>query len=131
MMALLDTNAYTAFRLGDERVRQRIARVDEVGLSAIVAGELIYGFRHGSRGQENLAELEAFIASPWVRFLEVTYTTADRFGRISATLRRASSPIPTNDIWIAAHAMEAGADLISFDQHFDRVPGLAWMDPAV
>ena len=63
MMMILDTNAYTAFRLGDERVRRRIARAGEVGFSAIVAGELIYGFRHGSRLRQNLADLEQFIAS--------------------------------------------------------------------
>ncbi len=129
MMVMLDTNAYTAFRAGDARVRDRIARADAVGFSAIVAGELLYGFRHGARTGENLADLERFLASPWVRFLEVGYITADRFGRISASLRRSGTPIPTNDIWIAAQALEHGADLLSFDRHFEHVPGLAWVDP--
>ncbi len=55
--------------------------------------------------------------------------TADRFGLIAMTLRRKGRPIPTNDIWIAAHAMEAGADLISADRHFGEVDGLAWTMP--
>lgn len=61
--------------------------------------------------------------------LPVTLVTADRFGRIAATLRRKGRPLPTNDIWIAAHAMESGADLLSFDGHFEHVEGLAWIQP--
>jgi tRNA(fMet)-specific endonuclease VapC len=48
----------------------------------------------------------------------------DRFGRIAAALRKAGTPIPTNDIWIAAHAFETGAELITFDRHFDHVRSL-------
>jgi tRNA(fMet)-specific endonuclease VapC len=60
----------------------------------------------------------------------VTYTTADRFGRVAAALRAKGRPIPTNDMWIAAHAMETGAELLSFDQHFEAVDGLAWALPS-
>jgi tRNA(fMet)-specific endonuclease VapC len=56
----------------------------------------------------------------------VTLTTAERFGRIAAALRRRGTPIPTNDIWIAAQAMESGAELLSFDEHFAEVDALAW-----
>lgn len=56
----------------------------------------------------------------------VTYATADRFGRVAAALRAKGRPIPTNDIWIAAHAMETGAELLSFDQHFAAIDGLVW-----
>jgi tRNA(fMet)-specific endonuclease VapC len=61
-----------------------------------------------------------------VELLPVTRTTADRFGRIAAALRKAGTPIPTNDIWIAAHAFESGAELVTFDDHFAAVPGLVW-----
>lgn len=64
--------------------------------------------------------------SPYVELVPVTLTTADRFGRIAASLRVKGTPIPTNDIWIAAHAFETGAELLSFDRHFDRVDGLVW-----
>jgi tRNA(fMet)-specific endonuclease VapC len=70
---------------------------------------------------------EAFLDSPYVNLVPVTYTTADRFGRVAATLRAKGRPIPTNDIWIAAHAMETGAELLSFDQRFAAVDGLAWV----
>jgi tRNA(fMet)-specific endonuclease VapC len=59
----------------------------------------------------------------------VTLETADRFGRIAAALRRRGTPIPTNDVWIAAHAFESGAELLSFDRHFEQIDGLAWTDP--
>ncbi|HVT04403.1 MAG TPA: PIN domain-containing protein [Thermoanaerobaculia bacterium] len=55
--------------------------------------------------------------------------TSDRFGRIAASLRRKGRPLPTNDIWIAAHAMESGAELPSFDRHTDQVDGIAWVQP--
>ena len=61
---------------------------------------------------------------------KVTLVTSDRYSRIALSLRRKGRPIPTNDIWIAAHAMETGAELISFDEHFDQVDGLAWVHPS-
>jgi len=60
----------------------------------------------------------------------VTFVTAERFGRIAAALREKGRGIPTNDIWIAAHAMETGADLVSFDTHFGEIDGLVWVDPS-
>jgi tRNA(fMet)-specific endonuclease VapC len=90
-----------------------------------VAGELQFGFRSGSRYAHNLKTLEAFLANPYVELLPVTWTTAERFGRIAVALRAKGRPIPTNDIWIAAHAMETGADLLSFDEHYSLVDGIA------
>ena len=86
----------------------------------------MFGFRNGSRLAKNAAELDAFLADAHVEMFAVTPTTADRFGRIAAALRRAGTPIPTNDIWIAAHAFESGAELVTFDGHFASIPGLVW-----
>src|SRR4051812_153753 len=61
---------------------------------------------------------------PWVALQPVTQTTADRFGRIAAALRKAGTPIPSNDIWIAAHAFETGAELVTYDKHFESIRGL-------
>jgi len=104
-----------------------IRRSESVWVPAIVAGELLYGFRSGNRFEENSARLEAFLEAPTVDLLPVTFTTADRFGRIAAALRKKGTPIPTNDIWIAAQVMEVGADLLSSDSHFGAVEGLAWL----
>jgi tRNA(fMet)-specific endonuclease VapC len=126
---LLDTNAYAALFRGNEAVADRVRRAEEVLISAIVAGELLFGFRNGSRSEANARRLDDFLASSYVAFLPVTLVTADRFARIAASLRRKGRPLPSNDIWIAAHAMESGADLLSFDQHFGQVDGLAWIHP--
>ena len=114
MRILLDTNAYAEWKRGDEAVARLVREAEEVLISAVVVGELLYGFRRGS---------------PYATFLPVTRTTADRFGRIAAALRTKGRPIPTNDMWIAAHAMETGADLVSFDLHFEVVDGVAWVRP--
>jgi tRNA(fMet)-specific endonuclease VapC len=126
---LLDTNAYTALFRGHKGVAARVRRAEQVLLSTVVAGELLFGFRNGSRFETNREELEDFLNSPYVLLLPVTLVTADRFGRIAASLRRKGRPLPTNDIWIAAHAMESGADLLSFDQHFKEIEGIAWIQP--
>lgn len=89
----------------------------------------MFPFRNGSQDEANRRDLEDFLASPHVALLPVTLVTAERFGRIAASLRRKGRPLPTNDIWIAAHAMESGADLLSFDGHFEQIDGLAWVRP--
>ena len=129
MRLLLDTNAYAALFRGNEAVAGLVRRAEQVLISSIVAGELLFGFRNGSRYEANARRLDDFLASPYVAFLPVTLVTADRFARIAAALRRKGRPLPSNDIWIAAHAMESGADLLSFDQHFAHVDGLAWVHP--
>jgi tRNA(fMet)-specific endonuclease VapC len=124
---LLDTNVYAALLRGDTAVAGQVRRSERVYLSTIVLGELLFGFRNGSRYARNQEELDEFLANPYVEVLPVTPTTAERFGRTAASLRRKGRPIPTNDIWIAAHALESGADLLSFDRHFEEVDGLAFV----
>lgn len=132
MKVLLDTNAYSALRRGHEFVADRVRNSEEVLLSMVVVGELLFGFRNGSRYEENTQALRLFVEDPNVRLLPVTWETADWFGRISAALRTTGRPIPTNDMWIAAHAMEASADLLSSDPHFGNIDGLSWTPfPAV
>ncbi len=107
----------------------RVRRAEQVLISAIVAGGLLFGFRNGARYEANVRRIDDFLASPYVAFLPVTLVTADRFARIASALRRKGRPLPGNEIWIAAHAMESGADLLSFDPHFAEVDGLAWVHP--
>lgn len=114
---------------GTKPSRRGVRRAEQVLVSVVVAGELLFGFRNGTRHEANMRDLEDFLASPYVALLPVTLVTADRFGRIAASLRRKGKPLPTNDIWIAAHAMESGADLLSFDRHFEHVDGIAWIQP--
>jgi len=127
---LLDTNAYSALFRGDADVAARVRAAEQVLVSTIVAGELLFGFRNGSRYEANRRDLEQFLSSPYVSLLPVTLVTAERFGRVAAALKRKGRPLPTNDIWVAAHAMESGAELVSFDRHFAEVDGLAWVEPS-
>jgi tRNA(fMet)-specific endonuclease VapC len=121
---LLDTNAYVELLKGNPDVASLVRAAEQLMFSMVVVGELLFGFRNGSRYDKNLALLDEFLSQPWVELQLVTRTTADRFGRIAAALRKAGTPVPTNDIWIAAHAFETGAELITFDHYFDRIRGL-------
>jgi tRNA(fMet)-specific endonuclease VapC len=127
---LLDTNAYSELARGRPGLAELVRRAEALLVSPIVIGELLGGFRRGARWEDNVADLRRFLAQPRVTLLPVTWTTADRYSRIYSDLRRRGRPIPTNDLWIAAQAMETGADLVSFDPHFQHVEGLAWIDPA-
>ncbi len=127
MRILLDSNAYSAFMRGSEEVRDLIQDAEEVLFSAIVVGEQLYGFRQGAHYDRNLAELRSFLDRPYVSFIPVGPVTADRYSRVMTALKAKGRPIPTNDVWIAAHAMETGADLVSADGHFEHVDGIAWI----
>lgn len=127
MRILLDSSAYTQLARGHHTVADLVRRSHEVVLSAIVVGELLYGYRYGSRTALNVRELDEFLANPYVTFAPVSRVTADRYARVAAALRSKGRPLPTNDIWIAAHAMETGTDLISADRHFEHVDGLTWI----
>ena len=68
--------------------------------------------------------LARFLGEPFVVTLPSTAEVARRYGQVFAKLRQAGTPIPTNDIWIAAATIDAGAQLLTFDSHFQQVPGL-------
>ena len=127
MRVLLDSNAYSRLMRGDDQTAAVVRDATEILMSAVVIGELLYGFRNGSRFDRNAADLRSFLDNPYVSFVPVGSTTADRYSRIAAALRAKGNPIPTNDVWIAAHAMERGADLVSADRHFEAVDGIAWL----
>ena len=126
MKILLDSNAYSLWKRGHRHVAELIRSSGEVLVPIVVVGELLYGFRYGPRPEDNVRELHLFLGNSRVDIVATTMTTADRYARIASALRARGRPIPTNDIWIAAHAMETGADLVSSDQHFAVVDGLAW-----
>jgi tRNA(fMet)-specific endonuclease VapC len=121
---LLDTNAYVRYLRGDERVLSYLAQADTVYMSVFVLGELLAGFRAGGKEKDNRRILERFLLKSTVTVLDGTLETADFFGLVMASLKKAGTPIPINDVWIAAHAQETGSILVTFDEHFTLVPGL-------
>lgn len=121
---LLDTNAYTRLLRGDQGVLEVLGRADTVFMSVFVLGELYAGFRGGARESENRAQLEQFLGRPTVRVLAASQETAEIFGAIKHRLCEAGTPIPVNDVWIAAHATESGSYLVTRDAHFAGIAGL-------
>jgi tRNA(fMet)-specific endonuclease VapC len=121
---LLDTSAYSRFRAGDSRVHDLVAAAEVVIVPTTVLGELYGAFELGSRARENRLVLAEFLGEPFVTVAPVSATVARQYGRIYASLRRAGTPIPVNDMWIAASAIDQGACLLTFDDDFERVAGL-------
>lgn len=121
---VLDTSAYSHLRVGHSAVVDSLARADTVVVPAVVVGELEAGFLLGKRVEENRRTLAEFLDEPFVNILDVSAVTARRYGQIFAALRLAGTPIPINDIWIAAATMECGGHLLTFDVDFSRISGL-------
>lgn len=122
---LLDTNAYTAIlRNKGESVLDAIDEVEKLFFSVVVIGELYAGFRNGTRFRENVGALKEFLSDPIVTVADVNEETAEIFGELKSILKKQGTPIPLNDIWIAAQCVERGAVLVTFDKHFSNIPGL-------
>ena len=129
MKVSLDANAYSMLRRGGRSLEQCLAEADEVYISAVVLGEIHAGFLMGTRHEENLAALDEFLSLPGTEVIPVTRSIAERYGVIVQQLKQQGTPIPTNDIWIAATALETGTRLVSYDSHFQHVPGLIVLAP--
>ena len=121
---LLDTNALVHFLRGDEKVMTYLAQADRVYMSVFVMGELYAGFKAGPKEKGNRQILERFLLKPTVTVLDANSETADFFGFIFASLKKSGKPIPISDVWIAAHALETGSILVTYDSRFAAVPGL-------
>jgi tRNA(fMet)-specific endonuclease VapC len=119
---LLDTNIVIALFAKDVAVQQRLAEAHEVFVPSIVLGELYYGAHKSARVAENFARIDAFAASNTV--LPCDTITAQRYGDIKNKLRAKGRPIPENDIWIAAIAMQHQLTVVARDGHFHEVDGL-------
>ena len=117
---LIDTSAYAQFRRGQPDVVTILTTAERLFLSAITLGELEAGFALGSRPDENRSALRDFLAEPFVTIVNVDEAVARRYGSLFAGLRRAGTPVPTNDIWIASCALQVGAQVVTFDADFDR-----------
>ncbi|MDP9359819.1 MAG: type II toxin-antitoxin system VapC family toxin [Acidobacteriota bacterium] len=125
---LLDTSAYSAFMSGYIPVRAPVQEASELWLSATVLGELLAGFRKGNRTRENELRLRDFLAEPRVYFALIDGETAERYAVIHDHLRRAGTPVPVNDVWIAAAAFQRGLKLLTLDEHFRRIPQVHVVD---
>ena len=122
---VLDTSAFSRLRAGHEQVLDLVAAADIVFMPATVIGELHAGFELGRRVRENRLVLADFLDEPTVAIIETSVEVARRYGQLFAQLKRAGTPLPVNDIWIAAATMDCAGHLLTFDAHFKKVPGLS------
>ena len=121
---VLDTCAYSHLRAGHVQVLDLVANAAVVVIPVTVLGELQAGFELGRRAQENRRVLAEFLDEPFASVLDVTATTVRYYARIIASLRRAGTSIPVNDVWIAAAAMECNGHILTFDRDFRRIMDL-------
>jgi tRNA(fMet)-specific endonuclease VapC len=120
----LDTNRYTDLCRGTVSVVEAVEFADEVWLPFIVLGELRAGFAVGSQGPRNEAVLRRFLLKPGVGVLYADEQTTHHYSAVYRQLRKQGTPIPTNDMWIAALVLQHSLVLCARDAHFDVLPQL-------
>lgn len=125
---LLDTNAYTKFLAGDERVLEFLSKAETVYMSVVVIAELLAGFKGGTKQTENQRLLDKFLNKSTVRVLNITAETAEIFSELHYKLKKSGNPLPINDVWIASSAVETGSIVLTYDNHFRLIPGLRLWD---
>ena len=121
---IIDTNFYTAFKRNDTDAVTLLQRAEYVGVNSVILGELLAGFRCGSREKQNRLELDQFLDSARVATIAVDDETAEFYAQVFSELRQKGRPIPSNDLWLAASALQHGLALATFDDHFSSISGL-------
>lgn len=119
---LLDTNIIIALFASDPSVMHSLAQASEVFLPSIAIGELCYGARKSGRSQENLGRIEALVKNSMV--IECDADTARQYGDVKNNLRLKGRPLPENDVWLAALALQSGLTVVTRDAHFQAVENL-------
>jgi tRNA(fMet)-specific endonuclease VapC len=119
---LLDTNLVIALFAGESSVQRHFSRDPRLFLPTIVVGELWYGALRSARKDENLRRVTDMASS--VAVLSCDVETARHYGEVKDRLRQKGRPIPENDLWIAAVALQYNLILVSRDAHFDEIEGL-------
>lgn len=121
---IIDTNFYTAFKKSEPDAVNILRKVEYIGINTVILGELLAGFRCGSRERQNRAELDQFIDSARVELISLDEETSEFYAQIFSELRKKGRPIPSNDIWLAASALQHGLALATYDDHFKEITGL-------
>jgi len=124
MRVAVDTNRLTDLLRGDAQLAERLGVCDEVWIPLMVLGEMKAGFHGGTQRHRNEALLHRFLAKATVAVLLPSRETAEHYARIFVQLKRAGTPVPDNDLWIAALALEHDLTLITRDRHFERISQL-------
>jgi tRNA(fMet)-specific endonuclease VapC len=121
---LIDTNIYSDAMRGEKYAVNILRRNVQVLISPVVIGELLAGFKRGTQEEKNKQQLNEFLSRERVLELSISSETSEFYAFILNQLKEQGTPIPTNDIWIAASAMEKGAVIATRDEHFPKIKGL-------
>ena len=124
MRLLLDTNRLTDVLEGDDVLAHLIESAAEVWIPFVALAEIKAGFLGGNRRTKNEASLEFLMRISGVEALFADRETTEVYARLFYSMRRAGTPIPTNDLWIAAQCLEHGFGLVTLDRHFEAIDGL-------
>lgn len=124
MKLALDTNAYRLMMDADAEATKVVRFAERVFIPVPVLAELRFGFLNGTRGRENEATLIRFLDQPRVDVLRCDEETTVRYAELKLQLKRQGTPIPINDVWIAALVLQHGATLFTRDSDFERIPQL-------
>ena len=122
MKLLLDSNRYTDLCRGDEDVARWLEAAEAIYMPFVVLAELRAGFAVGRYGVENEQVLQRFLGKPAVELLYATEGTTRVYASLFRQLRSQGTPIPTNDLWIAALVVQHNLVLCSRDKHFGYLP---------
>jgi tRNA(fMet)-specific endonuclease VapC len=125
MRIAIDTNCYRDFCCGAPEAMAQLSTARAIFMPFVTLAELRAGFLCGRLSRKNEMVLARFLNSPRVQLLFADETTSHHYARLFLQLRSQGTPIPTNDIWIAALAMQHDLILCSRDRHFDCLPQLA------
>lgn len=130
MKICIDTNAYSMLMNGKNiELIEMFEKTKTIFIPVIVLGEMYSGFMMGSKHKKNIKELENFLKLPGVEITDINKEIANRYGILVKQLKEAGTPLPVNDIWIAAATLEKGARLVSYDSHFNFIKGLIVLSP--
>jgi predicted nucleic acid-binding protein len=120
----LDTNRLTDLFQGDATLAERLGLCDEVWIPLVVLAEIKAGFLGGNKGHRNEILLRKLLSKATVGVLLPDRETAEHYARLFVQLKRAGTPVPDNDLWIAALALQHDLLLITRDKHFESIPQL-------
>jgi predicted nucleic acid-binding protein len=121
---IIDTNFYTAFKKNDAEAANTVKRAEYIGINTAILGELFAGFRCGTKEKQNRIELDQFLDSARVDTIVLDDETAEFYAQVFSELRQKGRPIPSNDLWLAASALQHGLALATYDDHFSSINGL-------
>jgi tRNA(fMet)-specific endonuclease VapC len=121
---MIDTNIYIEYLRGNTAIRDILDFTEILAFSVVSVGEILTGFYHKKENNKYFDELDKFFYSPRLLIYDIDAETSEFYAKLVNELKLAGNPIPTNDVWIAAQALQHGIKLLTMDNHFKKVPGL-------